>query len=170
MPARLQRQHRRGGASSTSAEGNSLRHAGSQHSPPVCKQCQLRAARFAAERASGAARGHGTPGHAPGMGNRPLSARLRAGVSARGAASWGRERRTVRFSDQGQTITHWSRASRAVFCQELAPQMFPVLFLPRFQLVGCPLLVFAFTVKFHARQSPRGRRRWICCPLYRLCT
>lgn len=44
----------------------------------------------------------------------------------------------------------------AGFCQALARQVFPVLFLPRFQLLSCPFLAFPFTMSFSCLGKGKG--------------
>ena len=86
----------------------------------------------------------------------------------------GREKYVVRFSDQGQMITHWSRAAEAVFAKSWLVRCSRCFSSLVSSLLSCPFLVFTFTVSSSClgkgKGSPRGRRRWIHCPLYRLCT
>lgn len=60
----------------------------------------------------------------------------------------GREKYVVRFSRPRASDNSLEQSFSGSFCQELACQMFPVLFLPPFQLLSCPFLVFTFTVSF----------------------
>lgn len=122
--------------------------------PPVCKQCQLWAARLAAERASGAAGGRCVPGDAA-----LPPARLRACISAHGQQA-GKGKICCWLFRPRANDNSSEQSFSGRFCQELVRQMLLVLLLPCFQLLSCPFLVFAFIMGFSClgkgEDSPRS--------------